>query len=66
MIKHINPKTAFISTAGIGNFLNQCTVNALKKSRNNNCEVYSTHKSKSNFLHNGINPRPGYSTAEPL
>ena len=66
MIKYINPETAYISTAGIGNFLNQCTVNSLKKSRNNNCEVYSTHKSKSNFLHNGIEPRTGYSKSEPL
>jgi len=61
MINWMKPKTAYISTECIGNFLNQCTVNALKAS---GCNVYSTHIDKSNFLHNG--DRIGYSTATPL
>ena len=59
MINWIKPKTAYISTKGIGNFLNQCTVNALKRS---GCSVYSTHKENSSFLHKGIWDRDGYST----
>ena len=30
-IKHFDPKKAYISTARVGKFLNQCTINALKK-----------------------------------
>jgi len=63
MINWIKPKTAYISTKGIGNFLNQCTVNALKRS---GCSVYSTHKENTSFLHKGIWDRDGYSTATPL
>ena len=61
MINWINPDTAYISTEKIGNYLNQCTVNALK---NSGCSVYSTHIDKSDFLHNGN--RENYSTATPL
>lgn len=61
MINWLKPNTAYISTEKIGNYLNQCTVNALK---NSGCSVYSTHIDKSNFLHNG--DRDGYSTAKPL
>lgn len=39
-IKHFNPKDAFISTLRRGKYLNQCTINALKK---NGCDVVSTH-----------------------
>jgi beta-lactamase superfamily II metal-dependent hydrolase len=63
MINWIKPKTAYISTQGIGNYLNQCTVNALKTS---GCSVYSTHKEKTHFIHKQIGYREGYSTATPL
>ena len=39
-IKHFNPKKAFISTLRRGKYLNQCTINALKKI---GCDVVSTH-----------------------
>jgi beta-lactamase superfamily II metal-dependent hydrolase len=61
MINWIKPNIAYISTEKIGNYLNQCTVKALK---NSGCKVYSTHIDKSDFLHNGN--RDGYSTATPL
>jgi beta-lactamase superfamily II metal-dependent hydrolase len=63
IINWIKPKTAYISTEGIGNYLNQCTINALKASK---CDVYSTHKEQSHFIHNQIWDREGYSTATPL
>jgi beta-lactamase superfamily II metal-dependent hydrolase len=63
MINWIKPKTTYISTERIGNYLSQCTVNALKRV---GCSVYSTHKEKSSFLHKGIWKRDGYSTAIPL
>jgi hypothetical protein len=61
MINWIKPNTAYISTDG--SYLNQCTVNALKKAR---CSVYSTHKENTSFLHKGIWEREDYSTATPL
>jgi beta-lactamase superfamily II metal-dependent hydrolase len=61
MINWMKPKIAYISTECIGNFLNQCTVNALKASK---CSVYSTHLDKCHFLHNGN--REDYSSATPL
>jgi beta-lactamase superfamily II metal-dependent hydrolase len=63
MINWIKPKTAYISTEGIENYLNQCTVNALKRA---GCSVYSTHKKHTSFLHKGIWKRENYSTATPL
>lgn len=39
-IRFFNPQIAYISTAKIGKFLNQCTINALKK---NGCKIVSTH-----------------------
>ena len=39
-IKHFNPKNAYISTLRRGKYLNQCTINALKKI---SCAVVSTH-----------------------
>lgn len=39
-IKHFNPKKAYISTLRRGKYLNQCTINALKKLP---CDVVSTH-----------------------
>jgi len=43
LIQHINPKVSFISTLKYGKYLNRCTVNALKKSRNSSSKVFSTH-----------------------
>lgn len=63
MINWIKPSTAYISTERIGNYLNQCTVNALKAS---GCSVYSTHTDRSHFIHKQIGEREGYSTAKPL
>lgn len=48
-IKHFNPKKAYISTARVGKFLNQCTINALKK---NGCKVVSSHKSGGTYIVN--------------
>lgn len=63
MINWISPHIAYISTQRIGNYLNQCTVNALKAS---GCSVYSTHVDKSHFIHKQIGEREGYSAATPL
>lgn len=63
IINWIKPKTAYISSESIGNYLNQCTVNALKKS---GCSVYSTHVTGSHFIHKQIWEREGYSTSTPL
>ena len=62
IIKWLNPNIAYISTEKVGNYLNMCTVNALK---HNNCVVYSTHKG-GNKVYNLIVEREGYSTAESL
>lgn len=59
-ILHCHPKYAYISTEKQGHYLNQCTVNALKRI---GCKVYSTHRNKANFLHHG--ERDGYTTATP-
>ena len=63
MINTIKPKVAYISTEKIGNYLSQSVVNALKKA---NCSVYSTHKNRASYLHNQIEDRKDYSTAETL
>lgn len=63
MINTIKPKVAYISTEGIGNYLSQAVVNALKKA---NCTVYSTHKNRGNYLYNKIKSRNEYSEAEKL
>ena len=63
MINTIKPKVAYISTEKIGTYLSRSVVNALKKS---NCSVYSTHTNRGNYLHNQIENRNGYSTAEKL
>lgn len=62
MINWINPQTAYISTERVGNYLNMCTVNALKR---NDCRVYSTHKAY-DMIHKQIDERPEYSKTEPL
>lgn len=56
IIKWINPEIACISTEKIGNYLCQCTVNALKR---NNADVYSTHKNSITLLHNDFLGRQG-------
>ena len=63
MINWIKPKTAYISAEKIGNYVNQCTINALKRS---GCNVYSSHIDAANFIYKQIGKREGYSTAEPL
>ncbi len=62
MIKHIKPGVAYVSTEKIGKYLNQCTVNALKKV---GTAVYST-KNTSNLAYNLFDGRSGYSPAIPL
>ena len=63
LINWTKPKVAYISSEKIGNYLNQCTVNALKKS---GCSVYSTHVDGTHFIHKQIGERDGYSTATAL
>lgn len=63
MINWLKPKTAYISAEKIGNYVNQCTINALKRS---GCKVFSTHIDATDFIHKQIGEREGYSTAEPL
>lgn len=63
MIKWIKPKVAYISADSNDEYANRCTINALKRSK---CDVYSTHRDHSNFIHKQIGEREGYSTATPL
>lgn len=63
IINWIKPKTAYVSSEKIGNYLNQCTVKALKAS---GCSVYSTHTDGSHFIHKQIGEREGYTTATSL
>jgi len=63
IIKHVNPKVAYISTEKQGKYLNRCTVNALK---NNGTKVYSTSQNRSSILHHGIDNREGLATMEPM
>lgn len=63
MIKWIKPKVAYISANSNDEYANRCTINALKRTK---CKVYSTHRDHSNFIHNQIGEREGYSTATPL
>lgn len=59
-IKHFNANVAYISTLRRGQYLNQCTINALKK---NGCDVISTHNNPTfnSIVHNdslGRNLKP--------
>lgn len=63
IIKHVNPKAAYISTEKQGKYLNRCTVNALK---NNGTKVYSTSQNRSGILHHSINSRIGWAAIKPM
>jgi beta-lactamase superfamily II metal-dependent hydrolase len=63
IIKHVNPKVAYISTEKQGKYLNRCTVNALK---NNGTKVYSTSQNRSGILHHSINSRIGWTAIAPM
>ena len=63
MINTIKPEVTYISTEKIGSYLSQSVVNALNKV---NCNVYSTHKNRGNYLHNQIENRIDYHSAEKI
>ena len=63
IIKHINPKVAYISTEKQGTYLSLCTVFALKK---NNTKVYSTSQNRSSIRHNAIMKRDGWLKMDPM
>jgi beta-lactamase superfamily II metal-dependent hydrolase len=63
IIKHVNPKVAYISTEKTGKYLNLCTVFALKK---NNTEVYSTSQNRSSVRHGAIKTRNGWTKMAPM
>lgn len=63
IIRHVNPKIAYISTEKEGKYLNRCTLFALKK---NNTKVYSTTQNRSTIRHGAINAREGWSDIEPM
>ena len=60
LLKHFNPRVAYVSTKQYEKWLNKCVVNALKKL---GTDIYSTHQGGSK-LHNG--DRDGYSEASKL
>lgn len=63
LIKHLNPKIAYISTERIGRYADICTINALKKK---GCKVMSTHKNQdlSSIFHNRFFPDGEFKLAE--
>jgi len=63
IIKHVNPKVAYISTEKQGKYLNRCTINALN---NNGTKVYSTSQNRSSIRHHGCGKRKGWTTIEPM
>ena len=63
IIKHVNPKVAYISTEKQGTYLNLCTVFALKK---NKTKVYSTSQNRSSIRHGAIKEREGWSKMYPM
>ena len=63
IIKHVNPKVAYISTEKQGTYLSLCTVFALKK---NNTKVYSTSQNRSSVRHGAIKTRVGWSKMDPM
>ena len=63
IIKHVNPKIAYISTEKQGKYLNRSTVFALKK---NGTIVYSTSQNRSTIRHGAIKARTGWTTMDPM
>ena len=63
IIKHVNPKVAYISTEKQGTYLSLCTVFALKK---NNTKVYSTSQNRSSIRHGAIEKREGWNPMDPM
>ena len=63
IIRHVNPKVAYISTEKEGKYLNRCTVFALKK---NNTKVYSTSQNRSTIRHGAIKTRDGWTNINPM
>lgn len=63
IIRHVNPKEAYISTEKEGKYLNRCTVFALKK---NNTKVYSTSQNRSSIRHGALKTREGWSKIDPM
>lgn len=63
IIKHVNPKVAYISTEKQGKYLSRCTVLALKK---NGTKVYSTSQNRNSIRHGAIKVRVGWTTVEPM
>lgn len=63
IIKHVNPKIAYISTEKQGKYLNRSTVFALKK---NGTKVYSTSQNRSTIRYGAIKEREGWTKIEPM
>ena len=63
IIKHVNPKIAYISTEKQGKYLNRSTVFALKK---NGTKVYSTSQNRSTIRHGAIKEREGWTRIDPM
>ena len=63
IIKHVNPKIAYISTEKEGKYLNRATVFALKK---NGTKVYSTSQNRSTIRYGAIKTREGWSKIKPM
>ena len=63
IIRHVNPKEAYISTEKEGIYLSRCTVFALKK---NNTKVYSTSQYRSSIRHGAIKAREGWGAIDPM
>lgn len=63
IIRHVNPKEAYISTEKEGKYLSRCTVFALKK---NNTKVYSTSQNRSTIRHGAITVRVGWTEIDPM
>lgn len=57
IIKHVNPKVAYISTEKQGTYLSLCTVFALKK---NGTKVFSTSQNRSSICRCAIEKRDGW------
>lgn len=63
IIKHVNPKVAYISTEKQGKYLSRCTVFALKK---NGTKVYSTSQNRNSIRHGAIKAREGWTKVDPM
>lgn len=62
-IKHFNAEISYISTLRIGQYVNQCTINALKNARPN-AKVLSMHKNSQSdaILYHDFQNREGWSS----